>query len=193
MDTDPAPVAPCHNAQLYSVRDRNLQRRAFLILKNSNRASTVIQPRSLPDMDREMACMEGVQARSMSPTTRCDPPGLAEPQPPSRSTVAGIRWLVAPTRWSGSSICTPNFPPLMKPSSQYGNPPQCENNYSGAHFAVDSTPNQTMQFPPLPPGASAAPNNQGTSPVWRLNNCWVSYAEQDELHVTISLRKIPYA
>jgi len=168
----------------------------ILILKNNNRASTATQPQSLPDMDREMTCMVEDQSRSMSPTMPCDRPGLAEPQPlnvPNRSAVGGIRWLVAPTRWSGSSIYLPSFPPLMKPSSQHGNLTQYENNDSGAHFAVDPTPNHTMQFPPLPPDALAAPNNQETSPLWRLNNCWISYAGQDELHVTISLRKIPFA
>lgn len=78
------------------------------------------------------------------------------------------------------------------PSSQHGSLTQYENNYSGAHFAVDPTPNHTMQLPPFFPGADAVPNNQGTFPIWRLNNCWVSYAEQDELHVTISFRKIAF-
>lgn len=90
-----------------------------------------------------------------------------------------------------NEICLPSSL-LMKPSSQHGSLTQYENNYSGAHFAVDPTPNHTMQLPPFFPGADAVPNNQGTFPIWRLNNCWVSYAEQDELHVTISFRKIAF-
>ena len=153
----------------------------------------MIQLRFLPDVDREMTCMEEVQSRSMSPTTRRDRLGLGEHQPLNHSTVASIQWSVSPIQWPGTNICSPSFPPLMKPSSQHGNPSQYENNYPGAHFAVNPTPNHTMQFPSLLPGAYAAPNNQGISPVWCLNSCWISYAEQDELHVTIAFRKIPFA
>ena len=151
------------------------------------------QHQFLPDVDGEMTCMEEVQSHSVGPTTRRDRLGLGKPQPLNCSPVVGIQWSVSPVRWSGTDICSQEFSLLMKPSSQHGDPTQYESNYSGAHFAVDPTPHHTMQFPPFLPGAYAAPNNQGTSPLWRLNNCWISYAEQDELHVTISLRKIPYA
>lgn len=36
----------------------------------------------------------------------------------------------------------------------------------------------------------AAPDDQGAFPIWRLLNGWVSYATQDEVHVTIALRRI---
>ena len=63
-------------------------------------------------------------------------------------------------------------------------------NNNGSSFATgaaDQTSSPTIQVPPIFPGA--AQENQGTLSVWYLSNCWVSHAEQDELHVTIALGK----
>ena len=78
----------------------------------------------------------------------------------------------------------------MKPSSprRDGNLGQCEPNDTRFPFAVDAA-DQTSS--PLLPGRFATPDNQGAPPVWRLKSCWVSYAGQDEVHVTIAVRKIP--
>ena len=77
----------------------------------------------------------------------------------------------------------------MKPSVQYG---QGGTNYGSQY---DFTANYQFPDPTVPlayllSGAHSAPNNQGTFPVWRLHNVWISYAVQDELHVTIAFRRI---
>ncbi|KAF8478366.1 hypothetical protein DFH94DRAFT_749300 [Russula ochroleuca] len=72
------------------------------------------------------------------------------------------------------------------PSTSYSNLGQGETNDAGYHFSTDQVPGPTMNFSSYVPEASS---NQGASPVWRLHNCWVSHAEQDELHLTIALKK----
>jgi len=64
----------------------------------------------------------------------------------------------------------PNNSSASMPSAQNENIGQGETNHAGEY---------------------AAPNNQGAFPVWRLFNGWVSYATQDEVHVTIALTRIP--
>ena len=197
MNTDPARVGPCHNAQLHGVRDRGVsngghsdtQKQQLGIYSDPTPVVTGYEQGNdmygggpIPQYESNYAMGPARPARS------CGTTAPQRPQPQCR----GEYTMVSSHTMVRLSICLPSFPPLMKPSSQHGNLTQYENNQSEAHFAVDPTPNHTMQFPPLPPDASAAPNNQGTFPVWRLNNCWISYAEQDELHVTISLRKIPF-
>jgi hypothetical protein len=79
----------------------------------------------------------------------------------------------------------------MKLSIQYDNVGQGETNHAGYDFAANPFLGNTMSFSPLLFEAYTAPNNQGTFPVWRLLYGWVSYAVEDELHVTISFRRIP--
>jgi len=55
--------------------------------------------------------------------------------------------------------------------------------------AADNTCSHTIPIPPLRIFPGGAQENQGTSNVWRLNNCWISHAEQDELHLTMALGK----
>lgn len=83
----------------------------------------------------------------------------------------------------------------MKPSVQYDNIGQGRNNYAGYDFAANQFPEPTAFLSPLLSGAYTAPNNQESFPIWRLFNGWVSYAAEDELHVTIALRRIrvPFA
>lgn len=84
----------------------------------------------------------------------------------------------------------------MKPNVQYDNVGQ-----GGIHHyrdgGYDFADNQFLDptFPISPPlaGVYTAPINQGPFPVWCIFNGWVSYAVEDELHVTIALRRIPSA
>ena len=146
------------------------------------------QLKSLLDLEREMTFMEA-RFRGMSSIALWL--GFGEPRILNRSTITDIRWSVCFTQWPRTTIHSLSILLLMKPSGPYGNLGQCEINNAGFHLASDQIPSHTMQFPLPPPGAYAVPNNQGTSPIWRLSNCWVSYAEEDEIHVTIALRKIP--
>ena len=78
----------------------------------------------------------------------------------------------------------------MKPSAQYGNVGEGQTNHGSQYnFTANQFPDFAVPFPHLP-WAYTAPNNQGAFPVWRLHNVWVSYAVQDELHVTIAFRRI---
>jgi hypothetical protein len=70
--------------------------------------------------------------------------------------------------------------------------PASESNNDGSSFAANATDQasgHSTQVPPLFPGAAS--DNQDVSTVWRVNNCWVSHAEQDGLHVTIALGRFP--
>jgi hypothetical protein len=81
----------------------------------------------------------------------------------------------------------------MKPSVQYSNVGQGGTNYGSRYdFTANQFPDPTVPFPYPLSGAYTAPNNQGQGafPIWRLHNVWVSYAVQDELHVTIAFRRI---
>ncbi|KAH9958313.1 hypothetical protein BC827DRAFT_1269608 [Russula dissimulans] len=67
-------------------------------------------------------------------------------------------------------------------------------NDSAYPFSVDQLQNNATNFPPSPPplqGTHAAQNNQGMPPLWRIFDWRVSYADQDELHLTIVLRRFP--
>jgi len=86
----------------------------------------------------------------------------------------------------------------MKPNVQYasGSVGQAEANNAGYERyepATDQFPRHTMNFSSLPPGAYTTPNNQGASPIWRVSDYWVSHASQDELHLTIALKRSPFA
>ena len=73
----------------------------------------------------------------------------------------------------------------MKPNIPYNNPEQGETNYAGYHFGAYQVPGPTMNFSPY----LGANMNQGSSPTWRFDDCWVSHAEQDKIHLTIALKK----
>jgi hypothetical protein len=83
----------------------------------------------------------------------------------------------------------------MKPNVQYGSVGQAEVNYAGRQPAIDQLSRRTMNFSPLPgpPEEYTVPINQEASPLWRLGNCWISYMSEDELHLTIALKKNPFA
>jgi len=79
------------------------------------------------------------------------------------------------------------------PNVQHQYPGQGQTNFAGYHPAAGQLPGHAVDFSPVLPGAYMAVNHEGASLVWRLNNCWISHAEQDEVHVTIALRRIPSA
>jgi hypothetical protein len=74
----------------------------------------------------------------------------------------------------------------MKPSIPYSNFRQGEPYYAGYHFGTEQVPGPTMSFSPHLP--EAAPN-QDASSEWRFRTCWVSHAGEDEIHLTIALKK----
>ncbi|KAH9993816.1 hypothetical protein BJV77DRAFT_1158512 [Russula vinacea] len=69
----------------------------------------------------------------------------------------------------------------------YSNFGQGETNYAGYpyHFGAYQVPSPTS-FSTHLPGANP---DQGTSSEWRFQTCWVSHEEQDEIHLTIALKK----
>ena len=81
----------------------------------------------------------------------------------------------------------------MKPNVQYAShhAGRVEANYAGYHPAATQSPQNTINISTLPPGVQTAPNTQGASPIWKLRDCWVSYAEQDEIHLTVALKRNP--
>jgi len=74
----------------------------------------------------------------------------------------------------------------MKPTISYSNPG--EPYYPGYHFGAEQVPGHgpTMSFSPHLPEADP---NQDASSEWRFRTCWVSHAEDDEIHLTIALKK----
>lgn len=75
----------------------------------------------------------------------------------------------------------------MKPNIPYNNFEQGgEANYAGYHFGAYQVPGPTMNFSPYFAGVNI---NQGASPTWSFDDCWVSHAEQDKIHLTIALKK----
>jgi hypothetical protein len=89
--------------------------------------------------------------------------------------------------WEARSLgmaSTIHFYRFAKPNIPYSNLGQGETNYAGHYFGTNQVPGPTMNTP-----LAGANTNQGASPVWRLHNCWVSRAEQDEIHLTIALKK----
>ena len=81
----------------------------------------------------------------------------------------------------------------MKPNVQYAShhDGRAEANYAGYHPATNQLLQNTMNFSTLPPpsGVHTAPNTQGAPLIWKLHDCWVSYAEQDEIHLTVALKR----
>jgi len=60
-----------------------------------------------------------------------------------------------------------------------------------AYPSVNQSPSNATNFPPSLPGALAGQNSQGVPPLWRFFDCRVSYADQDEIHLTLVLRRFP--
>ena len=83
----------------------------------------------------------------------------------------------------------------MKPNVQYAShrAEQVQANYAGYYPTTNQLPQNTMNFSTLPSGVHTAPNTQGASPIWKLRDCWVSHAEQDEIHLTVALKRNPAA
>ena len=74
--------------------------------------------------------------------------------------------------------------PYYAPYSNLGQG-DSEINYAGYQFGNNKVLGPTMNF--SSPGANA---NHGASSEWRFHNCWVSHEEQDEIHLTIALKRI---
>jgi len=97
--------------------------------------------------------------------------------------------------WEPLAFQPPNHGGYTMPNVQYasGSVGQAEANNAGYEPATEQLPRHTMNFSSLPPGAYTTPNNQGASPIWRVSDSWVSHASQDELHLTIALKRSPFA
>ena len=74
----------------------------------------------------------------------------------------------------------------IKPSSPNSSFGQGIINYAGYHHSDQVLGPTSMNFSPHIPGANA---NRGASSEWRFHNCWVSHEEQDEIHLTIALKR----
>ncbi len=120
---------------------------------------------------------------------RVEPSGPPAPQPPNHGGYTMV---------STSHTCLRAIHLIynsMKPNVQYGSVGQAEVNDAGRQPAIDQLSRRTMNFSPLPgpPGEYTVPNNQEASPLWCLGNCWIGYVSEDELHLTIALKKNPFA
>ncbi|KAH9066363.1 hypothetical protein EDB87DRAFT_713249 [Lactarius vividus] len=91
----------------------------------------------------------------------------------------------APPPWNGGEYPPPQF--------QYGHFGQGGTNHTGFPFVAE--PSSSLATNPSHPflGTSAAQNNRGASPAWNLSDCWVAYEVQDELHLTIVFRRVPFS
>ncbi|KAH8989148.1 hypothetical protein EDB86DRAFT_1926870 [Lactarius hatsudake] len=89
----------------------------------------------------------------------------------------------APPPWNDGE-----YPP---PQVQYGHLGQGGINHTGSPFVAEPLPDFATNPSQPFPGTSAAPNNQGASPVWNLSGCGVAYEGQDELRLTIVFKKAP--
>jgi len=77
----------------------------------------------------------------------------------------------------------------MKTNVHYSGVGQAEANYTAYEPTTGQLPRHAMNYSPFPPGNYTERNAQWASPIWQLHGCWVSYAEQDELHLTIALKR----
>jgi len=134
--------------------------------------------------------MEEARLQGMTSTT--PELSLLAPQPPNPRTMADTRWSARPTPCLRAIHLIYNS---MKPNVQYGSVGQAEVNDAGRQPAIDQLSRRTMNFSPRPgpPGEYTVPNNQEASPLWCLGNCWISYVSEDQLHLTIALKKNPFA
>jgi hypothetical protein len=76
----------------------------------------------------------------------------------------------------------------MQPNVQYDTR-QAGTDYAVYHPTANQFSSHATSVSALPSGAYAAPNNQGASPMWYPRDCWVSYMVEDELHLTIALKR----
>ncbi|KAH9963380.1 hypothetical protein BGW80DRAFT_852887 [Lactifluus volemus] len=98
-----------------------------------------------------------------------------------------------------TDLSGPDFLPLNR--GQYTMPTmpgyfgQGAPNDAGYMSVINQFPGHPINVAQLLPGAyrNAAPNNDRAPQVWQLFDCWVPYAEQDELHLTIVFKRIPSA
>ncbi len=83
---------------------------------------------------------------------------------------------------------------LTQPYFPYGHFGQGGIDHStGFPVVAGQVSNYAMNFSHSFPGTSAPQTNQGATPVWQLSDCWVNYESQGELHLTIVLKKFPFA
>ncbi|KAF8503264.1 hypothetical protein F5888DRAFT_1660221 [Russula emetica] len=61
--------------------------------------------------------------------------------------------------------------------------------YAGYNFGTEQVPAPTMSFSPHLPHLPEADPNRDASSGWRFRTCWVSHSGEDEIHLTIALKK----
>jgi len=114
------------------------------------------------------------------------------PVPGSSNIMAGS--------WSYPTTQFPSHSGYMMPSVQYrsfgqleGSPPQNDVRASNgsAYPPANQLPSNATNFLPSLPGTHAGQNSQGVPPLWRISDWGVSYTDQDEIHLTIVLRRLP--
>ncbi|KAI0247949.1 hypothetical protein BJV78DRAFT_859112 [Lactifluus subvellereus] len=110
------------------------------------------------------------------------------------SSILEPRFNYATADSSGTGAPTPlHYGQYAMLNAQYGHFGQGTTNYAGSTFTAEQLPDHATNVAYFHPGEYAAPNNGGAPPVWQLFNCWVGYADQDEIHLTIVFRRIPFA
>ena len=160
-------------------------------LKKSSRAPTEIrrsQPQSLLDLDMTLTCIEEAGIPGMTSTML--ELSLGDPQHLNLQTTADTRWSAYLTSCLRADHL---FYDSIKPNVQYSSVGQALGaNNAGYEPPTNQVPSHPMDFLPRPSGAYMTPDNQEAAHIYRVRDYWVSYACQDELYVTIALKRVPF-
>jgi hypothetical protein len=137
------------------------------------------------DLDMATALVEEAGSLVMAPTMPWLGLGVLRPLNPYKIATTPSLWSVYSTKCPAT--VTHSFYHSMKPSGTYSNPRHGEPYYAGNHSGTDQVPRPTMGFLPRLPEAD--PSQEGASSEWRFDTCWVSHADENIIHLTISLKK----
>jgi hypothetical protein len=178
-----------HNLILLYDLDVSFWHQAFLMAQKYSRtlASTEINPPYVLDLDMATTLIEEARPLRlvMASTMPWLPVGLWGLRPLNPYKIATTRWSVYSTKCLATIIHS--FYHSMKPSTiPNSNLRQAGPYYAGYHFGTEQVPGSTMSFSPHLPEADA--NRDGSSG-WRFRTCWVSHSGEDEIHLTIALKK----
>src|SRR6267154_2768234 len=108
--------------------------------------------------------------------------GLGGLWPLNPCKMVTFRWSVHPTKCLTTII--DSFYYSMKSSIPYNNPD--EPYHAAYHSGNEQFPGPMTSISPHLPEADL---NQDASSEWRFRTCWVSHAGEDEIHLTIALKK----
>ena len=149
-----------------------------------SRISTEINPPYALDLDMVTMHMEEARPPVIALTLPCLELGGLLPLNPCKIVTTRRSVYSYPTKCLATTI--DSFYHSMKPSIPYSNIRQGEPYYAGYRSGTEQVPLPAMSFSPRLPEAGP---NQDASSEWRFHNGWVSHAEEDEIHLTIALKK----